>query len=822
MASDRLSGVAGTRRGQGFAEGNAKGNGGRLCRRTVPARWFVLLVAITTALGLAWPAPRAYAASYIVTSLADNTTAGDKRCTLREAILAANNAPANGDCGRGSNGDDTITFRVSGTITLGSTLPSIVSGQGALTIDGGGSITISGDNRVRVFFTHSGVDLTLRNLTISNARSGSGSGLTTQNSRVTISNCTFSDNSTTDGRGAAIYNIYGRVDIANSTFTRNVANRRSSDLADGGAIYNERGRVSIRNSILYQNSTTDGRGGAIFNAATYFYPGRLTISDSTFFINTTNRDGAGIYNQVDGVLTIRNTLFSANHASGSGGAIKNYGYLTINDSALSENTASHGAGIANSGMVTIDNSTFADNSAWGGGAILSLGWLTITNSTFSANRAGDGGSIFSNDKATIANSTCTHNQASRAGCIWNGPSGTLTITDSILSNNSATSRGGGIYNIGSTTITDSTLSNNSAMNQGGAIFSDRAEYASSSVTLGGSTLADNYAANQGGGIYHIGNSITITTTTLANNFANAQGGGLFNVGGSATIANSTLANNSAANQGGGIFNDNGGSLAIRNSTLSANAAGVGGPTLAHGQPDAPPVAPAAGPHVPLAERGGGIFVAGGRVSLQNSIVANSVAGGDCVGSLTGPTNNNLIEDSGNACGLADGVDGNLVGYDPGLGGLTGSPAYFPLNAGSPAIDAGDNAACAAPPVNNQSQNGVARPQDGDGDSAAVCDMGSYEAPTAFVPTPTATPAATDTPSPTPTPSATPSATPTPTATPTSTFTPTATATPSPTPTPTDTPTPTPTPSPTPTPVETPTPTSTPTPTPEPALSARRQ
>jgi hypothetical protein len=45
--------------------------------------------------------------------------------------------------------------------------------------------------------------------------------------------------------------------------------------------------------------------------------------------------------------------------------------------------------------------------------------------------------------------------------------------------------------------------------------------------------------------------------------------------------------------------------------------------------------------------------------------------------------------------------------------------------GSPAIDAADNAICAAAPVNNLDQRGQVRPADGDVDGTVVCDIGAY-------------------------------------------------------------------------------------------------
>jgi CSLREA domain-containing protein len=99
-----------------------------------------------------------------VNTLLDETTSGDGLCSLREAITNANdNAQTYPECAAGS-GANAITFSVSGTITLGSTLPAI---NDDVTIDGGGqSITVSGNNSVRVMFVNNGKTLTLHNLTL--------------------------------------------------------------------------------------------------------------------------------------------------------------------------------------------------------------------------------------------------------------------------------------------------------------------------------------------------------------------------------------------------------------------------------------------------------------------------------------------------------------------------------------------------------------------------------------------------------------------------------------------------------------------------------
>ena len=160
---------------------------------------------------------------------------------------------------------------------------------------------------------------------------------------------------------------------------------------------------------------------------------------------------------------------------------------------------------------------------------------------------------------TISGVTIRHgNTPFNGGGIQN--SGTLTVTSSTISNNSA--GGGGIFTEGTTTVKKSTISNNSSAVLGGGIFSDLA------LTVTHSTISNNSANNDGGGIASFG-ALTVTNSTISNNSAGSDGGGISNAD-RLTVTNSTISNNSAA--GGGI-SDSSNRTVLINTIIAGNVPG---------------------------------------------------------------------------------------------------------------------------------------------------------------------------------------------------------------------------------------------------------
>ncbi|NPA92858.1 MAG: sortase [Chloroflexi bacterium] len=412
--------------------------------------------------------------------------------------------------------------------------------------------------------------------------------------------------------------------------------------------------------------------------------------------------------------------------------------------------------------VTLRNLTLEYGYAAEGGAIyISSGSLVIENCIFRNNKASSyGGAIISYGASiTITGSQFNSNSAGSNGGALRSFSGSWNIDNTIFDSNRADSGGALYFSSSSLTITNSTFQYNYSATSGGAI----TEFSNTSVTIDHTTFLQN-TATYGGGIY-IASTVSLSDSVFdGNKSTSIGGGGIYAVSAQLTATKVTLKNNQTTGRGGGIYISNSSSgdvdVTFANSTFSNNSGGDGGAAYVEsGDLTLINVTVADSPN------GNGLQNGGGTLTLANSIVSNNAAT-NCVGTIT--DNGNNISSDG-SCGFT--AASSMNNTDPQLGTLTGSPDYYPLQSTSPAIDAGDNTVCSAAPVNNESENGVARPQDGDYNGTFICDIGAYEALGA----PTWTPTPTDTPTPTAT------FTPAPTSTPTATFTPTPTATPTPLP-----------------------------------------
>ena len=103
-----------------------------------------------------------------------------------------------------------------------------------------------------------------------------------------------------------------------------------------------------------------------------------------------------------------------------------------------------------------------------GGGLDNFGTLTVSNSVFSSDSAGFGGGLFSDGTATVSGSTFTSNSATFGGGL--DSDGTATVSGSTFTSNSA-SFGGGLANESraTATVSGSSFTRNSASVDGGGI-----------------------------------------------------------------------------------------------------------------------------------------------------------------------------------------------------------------------------------------------------------------------------------------------------------------------------------------------------------------
>lgn len=592
---------------------------------------------------------------------------------------------------------------------------------------------LDGEQAGSVVSIGSGVLATLRNLTIKNGKALAGGGIVNRGS-LDLEQVLVTENIAEDSNpnGGGIENLAGTLKLSASTVSKNrlIATAPTGAILTGVGIHSTGGILTLTDESYVEDndiaiagiSGAAGRGGGIGTINTMITIAKSSAvrrNDLTVDGRPGNASvlGGGIYMSGGGLTMSGESVLVKNIAAAEG----------VNSGGNLGAVAAGGGLFATNVTISLDTVLFDGNqvsargetgtSALGGAAALRGAVTTVT------------GSIFQNSIATVLGLGANSLTGTAGGGGIDLDSTRATFTGTLFFANTASAG------------TESATSGGAA--SGGGLRVSGVGAIPQTIGLVRCTFENNSATSTdsaafGGGIYAFYNggttteSLTVnaTGTTLSGNKVqspvSAQGGGIraFIPDGTGVIAmnlvNSTISGNkvdalTGTGSGGGLLalagggsakiNVNLASVTVAGNGVTATTSGGGGISMSNA------VAPAAV-----------------TTSIKNSILATNTEGAnasDC------SSTTNVVSGGYNLLGVATGctfsvTTGHLIGA-AGLGPLAdnGKPTKtHSLNAGSPAINAGNPAGCtdlaATPAVLVTDQRGLTRAVGG------RCDIGAYE------------------------------------------------------------------------------------------------
>jgi hypothetical protein len=248
--------------------------------------------------------------------------------------------------------------------------------------------------------------------------------------------------------------------------------------------------------------------------------------------------------------------------------------------------------------------------------------VTLTRMKIQHGLSTSGGGIWvDNATLTLQDTILSENQASGYAGGLRG-SGTLIINNSLITENEAGTEGAGLYVGGFITITNTTINHNSSAglctcNVGGGIY-----FGGGRIALVNSLVDANIGSFAGGGIFNASEGVLTFENTVISN--NDQGGIHTSQGGTITITQSAIINN----QGSGIYNDAppwGSWVTVIDSTISSNNTIFNGGGVMNGQFGTLTIIGST-IYNNSADNGGGIFLSGPSAGVQTSITNTTITG----------------------------------------------------------------------------------------------------------------------------------------------------------------------------------------------------
>ena len=355
----------------------------------------------------------------------------------------------------------------------------------------------------------------------------------------TWNNVKFEGNTSRSHGGAACFN-------SNTYLTLNATNITASNNKSisqcGGAFYLGQGHITLTDAV-FENNTAGSSGGAVYMWNRYSNNSLTIKGNSRFVGNTASSSGGALYfDQNDitytdddgklqyrrGELNITGTadtpiVFSGNIAKNySGGAIAvgfsntdKLDYLDVHDNTAKQ----YGGGIYVNGGATVGTLTnskiYNNTTVQTGGGVFVYAYFNYQNVKVNdvdvPTRIGEACDFTIENCEVTGNSTTGTDGNSRGGAgiafgadlrhskFYGDDSGTLSIINTTVENNTSATNGGGVYGSYNTTL-----------------------------NISGGSISNNTAASNGGGVVVRNNTTTIKNgTVIEGNTAGANGGALY-------------------------------------------------------------------------------------------------------------------------------------------------------------------------------------------------------------------------------------------------------------------------------------------------------
>ncbi|QYB16156.1 Cna B-type domain-containing protein [Schaalia turicensis] len=225
------------------------------------------------------------------------------------------------------------------------------------------------------------------------------------------------------GYGGAVYGEDASVKITGGVLQQNSTER-------GGALAFINSNVALSGGVVVQgnnNGEYKGDGGGLYQVG-----GRLNISDATFTENVSTRSGGGVYQDggsliIEGATFTKNAANGNKQPFDGGGAIHTEGEIQVKISGadISSNTAAlSGGGIYFGGTTKaeIRAAEFSGNTSqgfWGGGAMYNdtKAEVTIYNGLIRGNKIKD----------VFVIGAGNHPASAQGGGVWNCPTGSTVM-----------------------------------------------------------------------------------------------------------------------------------------------------------------------------------------------------------------------------------------------------------------------------------------------------------------------------------------------------------------------------------------------------------